>query len=76
VPNAQLFDFIVNKGIRPYVTEAVLAEYYDVFGYERLKHLDRRRIARLRGVLEGASVKVKSPGQSENLRPRRGQSNL
>jgi uncharacterized protein len=62
-PNAQLFDVIANKEIRPYVTKAVLAEYYDVFKYERLKYLDRRRIARLRGVLERMSIKVKSPGQ-------------
>ena len=62
-PDAQLFDAIADKGIRPYVTEAVLAEYFDVFAYERLKHLDRRRIARLRGVLERASVKVKPRGR-------------
>jgi predicted nucleic acid-binding protein len=41
----------------------VLAEYHRVFDYERLKHLDRRRIARLRGFLETASVKVKSRGR-------------
>jgi putative PIN family toxin of toxin-antitoxin system len=62
-PNAQLFDFIADKEIRPYVTEAVLAEYSHVFDYERLKHLDRRRIARLRGALERAAVKVKSRGR-------------
>jgi len=45
------------------VTDAVLAEYYQVFEYERLKHLDRRRIARLRDVLERASVKVKPGGR-------------
>ena len=44
----------------PYLTEAVLEEYYRVFDYEHLKHYDRRRIARLRGILERASVKVKS----------------
>jgi putative PIN family toxin of toxin-antitoxin system len=53
-PNAQLFDEITKEEIRPYVTEAVLAEYYQVFEYERLQHLDKRRIARLRGVLERA----------------------
>ena len=48
------------------MTEAVLAEYYDVFEYERLKYLDRRRIARLRGVLEGMGIKVKSAGLLKN----------
>jgi len=62
-PNAQIFDLVATEKIRPYVTEAVLAEYYQVFDYERLKHLDRRRIARLRGALEAASTKVKSGGR-------------
>ena len=62
-PNAQVFDLITTGEIRPYLTEAVLAEYYRVFDYERLEHLDRRRIARLRGLLETASVKVKSRGR-------------
>jgi predicted nucleic acid-binding protein len=34
-----------------------------VFDYERLKHLDRRRIARLRGLLEAVSVMVKPRGR-------------
>jgi putative PIN family toxin of toxin-antitoxin system len=62
-PNAQLLDFIAAKQIRPYVTDALLAEYYLVFDYERLKHLDRRRIARLRGLLERAGIKVKPGGR-------------
>jgi putative PIN family toxin of toxin-antitoxin system len=62
-PNAQLFDFIVSKEIRPYVTDAVLEEYSRVFGYERLKHLDKRRTARLIGIMERVAVKVKSPGR-------------
>ena len=62
-PNAQVFDLITTGEIRPYLTAAVLAEYYRVFDYERLEHLDRRRIARLRGLLETASVKVKSRGR-------------
>jgi len=62
-PNAQVLDLVTEAIIRPYLTEAVLAEYYRVFDYERLKHLDRRRIARLRGLLDAASVKVKSPGR-------------
>ena len=62
-PNAQVFDLISAGKIRPYLTEAVLREYYRVFDYERLQHLDRRRIARLRGLLEAASVKVKPRGR-------------
>jgi len=62
-PNAQVFDLVTEGTIRPYLTEAVLAEYYRVFEYERLRHLDRRRIARLRGLLESVSVKVKSRGR-------------
>jgi putative PIN family toxin of toxin-antitoxin system len=62
-PNAQVFDLVVAKKLRPCLTEAVLEEYHRVFDYERLKHLDRRRIARLRGLLEAVSVKVKSPGR-------------
>ena len=37
----------------------MLAEYYDVFEHKHLKHLDKRRIARLRGLLD----KVKSSGR-------------
>ena len=62
-PNAQLFDFIVAKRIRPYLTAAVLEEYERVFEYERLKHLDRRRVARLRGELERAGVTVRPGGR-------------
>src|SRR5690349_7242853 len=62
-PNAQVFDLITAGEIRPYLTDAVLAEYYQVFDYERLKHLDRRRIARLRGLLESSGVKVRSRGR-------------
>ncbi len=62
-PNARLFDFIAAKQLRPYVTEAVLEEYSRVFEYERLQHLDKRRVARLRGVLERAAVKVKPRGR-------------
>src|ERR1039457_4355427 len=60
--NAQVFDLVTAGKVRAYLTEAVLAEYYRVFDYERLQHLDRRRIARLRGLLEKAGVKVKSRG--------------
>jgi len=41
----------------------VLVEYHQVFDREHLKHLDRRRIARLRGLLEAASIKVKPAGR-------------
>lgn len=62
-PNAQLFDFIAAKEIRPYLSTAVLEEYDRVFEYERLKHLNKRRIALLRGVLERVGVKVRPPGR-------------
>jgi putative PIN family toxin of toxin-antitoxin system len=62
-PNAQVFGLFTAGKIRPYLTEAVLAEYYRVFDYERLNHLDRRRIARLRVLLEATGVKVKSRGR-------------
>jgi uncharacterized protein len=62
-PNAQLFDFITAKEIRPYVSTAVLEEYDRVFEYERLKHLDKRRIALLRGMLERVGVKVRPSGR-------------
>jgi uncharacterized protein len=61
-PNAQLFDFIAMKQIRPYVSEAMLEEYSRVFEYDRLRHLDKRRVARLRNVLERTAVTVKSGG--------------
>jgi len=62
-PNAAIFDLITSGKLRAYVTEAVLAEYSLVFDYERLKHLDRRRISRLRRLLEVACVKVKPQGR-------------
>jgi putative PIN family toxin of toxin-antitoxin system len=62
-PNAQAFELIVAKQIRPCLTDDVLAEYYRVFDYPHLQHLDRRRIARLRGQLEAVSMRVKSPGR-------------
>src|SRR5690242_14715873 len=62
-PNAELFDVIAAREIRPHLTEAVLEEYYRVFNYEHLQHYDRRRIARLRGILERIAVRVKSGGR-------------
>lgn len=41
----------------------MLAEYYTVFDYEHLQRYDRRRIARLRGLLERVGKKVKSRGR-------------
>jgi|HubBroStandDraft_1064217.scaffolds.fasta_scaffold578270_1 putative PIN family toxin of toxin-antitoxin system len=61
-PNAQIFALVAADEIRPYVTEAVLAEYYQVFEYERLKHLSRVRVARFCGLLERAAIKVKTGG--------------
>jgi putative PIN family toxin of toxin-antitoxin system len=62
-PNAQVFDLITADRIQPYVTTAVVEEYYRVFEYEHLKHLDKRRVANVRGLLEAAAVKVKSRGR-------------
>jgi uncharacterized protein len=62
-PNAQFLDFVAAKQVRPYLTDAVLEEYHRVFEYDRLKHLDKRRIARLRGLLENVGVKLKSRGR-------------
>jgi putative PIN family toxin of toxin-antitoxin system len=62
-PNAQVFDLITAGQIRPYLTDALLEEYARVFEYERLRRLDRRRAARLRGLLERAGVKVRSGGR-------------
>jgi putative PIN family toxin of toxin-antitoxin system len=62
-PNAELFDFIVTRQLRPYLTDAVLEEYERVFQYDRLQHLDKRRIARLRTMLERVGVKVKPSGR-------------
>jgi putative PIN family toxin of toxin-antitoxin system len=62
-PNAKLFDLIAAGKIRPCLTDDVLAEYYRVFDYERLQHLDRRRVARLRGLLEAIGLKFKSRGR-------------
>jgi putative PIN family toxin of toxin-antitoxin system len=62
-PNAQLFDYIIAKEIGPCLSDDVEEEYERVFGYERLKFLDKRRIAKLRSVLGRAGLKVKSRGR-------------
>jgi putative PIN family toxin of toxin-antitoxin system len=62
-PNAQVLDLITAGKIRPYLTAAVIDEYHRVFEYDRLQHLDRRRVARLRELLEAAGAKVKSRGR-------------
>ena len=62
-PNAQVFELIANDRIRPYVTTAVVEEYDRVFEYEHLKHLDKRRVANVRRLLEAAAAKVKSRGR-------------
>lgn len=59
-PNAQIVDLVTARKIRPYLTEAVIEEYDRVFEYEHLKHLDKRKVSRVRGLLEAAAVKVKS----------------
>lgn len=62
-PNAQILDLVAAGKIRPYLTSAVLEEYDRVFEYEHLKHLDKRRVAKVRRLLVAAAVKVKSPGR-------------
>ena len=62
-PNARLFDLILNKEIRPYVTEAVLDEYVKVFDYEHLKHLSKAKVARLRGTINRLAVIVRPAGK-------------
>lgn len=62
-PNAAVLELIKAGQLRPYLTTAVLAEYYKVFDYDRLRHLDRRRITRLRLMLEVAGIMVKSRGR-------------
>jgi len=62
-PNAQVFELIAAGKLLPFLTDSVLHEYYKVFEYKHLEHLDRRRIARLRSQLEDACIKVKSGGR-------------
>jgi uncharacterized protein len=61
-PNAQIFDLIVADKIRPYVTSALIEEYDRVFEYERLQHLDKRRVGKVLRLLNAAAVKVRSRG--------------
>jgi predicted nucleic acid-binding protein len=60
-PNAQILDLVTAGKLRPYLTTAVVEEYDRVFEYEHLKHLDKRRVARVRNLLESAAVKVNEP---------------
>jgi putative PIN family toxin of toxin-antitoxin system len=62
-PNAQVLDLVIADKIRPYVTAAVVEEYDRVFGFERLQHLDKRRVANVRRLLKAAAVKVKPRGR-------------
>jgi uncharacterized protein len=62
-PNARVLALIADDEIRPYATEAVLLEYERVFEYERLKHLDRRRVANVLRLIKAAAIKVKSAGR-------------
>jgi uncharacterized protein len=59
----QIIDFVIAGKIRPYLTAAVVEEYDRVFEYEHLRHLDKRRVAKVRGLLIAAAVKVKSRGR-------------
>ena len=62
-PNAQIFDLITAGKLQPYVTQAIVDEYYRVFEYAHLKHLNKRRIAKLRGQIKDAGAMVKSGGR-------------
>jgi putative PIN family toxin of toxin-antitoxin system len=62
-PNAQLLLLIFAGKLRLCLTDELLAEYYLVFAYPHLQHLNRRRVARLRGQLEDVAIKVKSRGR-------------
>ena len=62
-PNAQILDLVTAGKIRPYITAAVLEEYDRVFEYEHLRNLDKRRVAKVRGLLIAAAVRVKSRGR-------------
>jgi putative PIN family toxin of toxin-antitoxin system len=62
-PNAKVLDLIVADQIRPYVTAAVAEEYDQVFGYEHLKHLDKRRVFNVRRLMKAAGIRVKSGGR-------------
>ena len=75
-PNAAIFKSVIAEEVRVYLTEDVLAEYHRVFDYDHLKKLDRLRIARLRGLLETASIKVKPGGTAEDFQGRGRQSHL
>ena len=75
IDTSALVSAVLQGRLRPYVTPVVLEEYSKVFEYERLKHLDRNRILRLRQIIERAAVKVKSRGNlklsshEDNQRP-------
>lgn|ERR1035437_3097672 len=58
-PNAEVLDLIAAERILPCISAVLLDEYYKVFSYKRLQHLDPQRIVKLRGLLEAASVMVR-----------------
>lgn len=58
-PNAQVFDLIVAQKIRPCLSKDVLSEYQRVFEYDRLRHLNRRRIGTFPSLMKALSIEVK-----------------
>ena len=62
-PNAEVVELIVADRIRPYVTVALAEEYDQVFKYEHLKHLDKRRVFSVRRLVRAAAIIVKSGGR-------------
>jgi putative PIN family toxin of toxin-antitoxin system len=58
-PNAEVFDLIAGDRIVPCISAQVVDEYYRVFSYQRLQHLDRDRITKLLSLIEAVSRTVR-----------------
>ena len=67
-PNAQVFEQIVADKLRPYVTNAVIEEYDRAFEYERLRHLDKRRVTKRPPLAESRCHQGQIPRSAETLR--------
>ena len=62
-PNARILELITTGKARPYLTQAVIEEYDRVFQYKRLQHLDKKRVTRVRRLLEQTATQAKSSGR-------------
>ena len=56
-------ELITTGKARPYLTQAVIEEYDRVFQYKRPQHLDKKRVTRVRRLLEQTATQVKSSGR-------------